>query len=339
MNDKSHVSLEQHVCLVCGAAFDTGAILLDKRLRASMERHTATGWGLCPEHQKLSDDGFVALVECDPQRSRAAAGAARMKPDQAHRTGRLAHLKREVFADVFKNGATDELRDELRWVGRVLGEPRDAEVLSEVLAAEFEALGADETQLRVGEVQHLVLGWLGERHEAAFSEFLAAVDSARWDALHVKIVDFLADPPLAARAELRAAGAMRRAARDAMRRVAARTDRARKKPQKSERWHDVRKSVKSVRYAFEALEGLPDLKAGGERKAWKRVAKAFGGVQDGALLDDELTSLIARVQAEASDGVELPGETVEVLESARERIRDRHDAELVRARDLLDDLV
>ena len=101
MHDKSHVSLEQHVCLVCGTAFDTGAILLDKRLRASMERHTATGWGLCPEHQKLSDDGFVALVECDPQRSRAAAGAARMKPDQAHRTGRLAHLKREVFADVF----------------------------------------------------------------------------------------------------------------------------------------------------------------------------------------------------------------------------------------------
>ena len=67
MNDKSHVSLEQHVCLVCGTRFDTGAILLDRRLRASMERHTATGWGLCPEHQKLSDEGFVALVECDPQ--------------------------------------------------------------------------------------------------------------------------------------------------------------------------------------------------------------------------------------------------------------------------------
>ena len=81
MNDKSHVSLEQHVCLVCGTAFDTGAILLDKRLRASMERHTATGWGLCPEHQKLADDGFVALVECDPQRSGSQAGG-RMKPSR-----------------------------------------------------------------------------------------------------------------------------------------------------------------------------------------------------------------------------------------------------------------
>lgn len=101
MNDKSHVSLEQHVCLVCGVRFDTGAILLDRRLHASMEHHTATGWGLCAEHQKLFDDGFVALIECDPQRSGSPAGGASVKPEQAYRTGRLAHLKREVFACVF----------------------------------------------------------------------------------------------------------------------------------------------------------------------------------------------------------------------------------------------
>ena len=101
MNDKSHVSLEQHVCLVCGVRFNTGAILLDRRLRASMEHHTATGWGLCSEHQKLSDDGFVALIECDPQRSGSPAGGVSVIPEQAYRTGRLAHLKREVFARVF----------------------------------------------------------------------------------------------------------------------------------------------------------------------------------------------------------------------------------------------
>ncbi|MGR4870273.1 ATPase [Variovorax sp. LARHSF232] len=101
MNEKSHVSLEQRVCLVCGASFDTGSILLDRRLRASMKRHTVTGWGLCAEHQKLSDDGFVALVECDPKRSGSPSGNGRMKPEQAYRTGRLAHLKREVFARVF----------------------------------------------------------------------------------------------------------------------------------------------------------------------------------------------------------------------------------------------
>lgn len=100
MNDKSHVSLEQHVFLVCGKVFDTGVILLDKCLRASIEHHTATGWGLCPEHQKLSDDGFVALVKCDPQRSGSQTGG-RMKPEQAYRTGLLAHLRCTVFAQLF----------------------------------------------------------------------------------------------------------------------------------------------------------------------------------------------------------------------------------------------
>lgn len=48
MDDKSHVSLEQQLCLVCGTAFDTGNILLDRRLRASMKHHTTTGWGCVP---------------------------------------------------------------------------------------------------------------------------------------------------------------------------------------------------------------------------------------------------------------------------------------------------
>ena len=100
MNEKSHVSLEQHVCLVCGVAFDTGNLLLDKRLRSSLKKYTATGWGLCPEHQKLSNDGFVALVECDPQRSGSPANGSLMKLEQAYRTGRLAHLRREVFAQM-----------------------------------------------------------------------------------------------------------------------------------------------------------------------------------------------------------------------------------------------
>jgi hypothetical protein len=101
MNDKSHVSLERRVCLVCGTPFDTGSILLDKHLRASMERYTTTGWGLCAEHQKLFDEGFVALVECDPERSGKPSGADRLKPSEAYRTGRLAHLKRKTFAAMF----------------------------------------------------------------------------------------------------------------------------------------------------------------------------------------------------------------------------------------------
>lgn len=100
MNDKSHVSLEQHICLVCGTAFDTGSLLLDKRLRQRMEHHTITGWGLCPEHEQMLHDGYVALVECDPQRSGDVTLGC-MKPEDAYRTGRVAHLRRETFAQVF----------------------------------------------------------------------------------------------------------------------------------------------------------------------------------------------------------------------------------------------
>lgn len=107
MDDKSYVSLERRLCLVCGTPFDTGTLLLDKRLRASMKRHTTTGWGLCPEHQKLSDDGFVALVECDPQRSGSPA-EGHLKPEQAYRTGRLIHLRRTVFAKVFNVSIEDK---------------------------------------------------------------------------------------------------------------------------------------------------------------------------------------------------------------------------------------
>lgn len=36
-----------------------------------------------------------------PQRSGTPSGSGLMKPDQAYRTGRLAHLKRDAFARVF----------------------------------------------------------------------------------------------------------------------------------------------------------------------------------------------------------------------------------------------
>lgn len=84
MEEKSHVSLEQRLCLVCGLGFDTGVILLERRLRQSMKRHTLTSWGLCDAHRKLFEDGFVALIECDPQRSAVPADQDHtMRPEQA----------------------------------------------------------------------------------------------------------------------------------------------------------------------------------------------------------------------------------------------------------------
>jgi hypothetical protein len=75
---------------------------LDRRLRASLERTTTTGWGLCPEHQALYDQGYIALVPCDPKRSGNPIPGQFVKPAEAYRLGgTIGHLKREVFAQVF----------------------------------------------------------------------------------------------------------------------------------------------------------------------------------------------------------------------------------------------
>jgi hypothetical protein len=70
-------------------------------LRQSLDTYTTTGWGLCLEHQKLHDDGFVAFVECDPEKSGSPSSGDRLKLGDAFRTGRVVHLKREYFSALF----------------------------------------------------------------------------------------------------------------------------------------------------------------------------------------------------------------------------------------------
>lgn len=99
MGDKSHVGMETRLCLVCGVEYETGAILLDRRLVKSLERKNCTGWGMCEEHQKLKDEGYVALVGCDESKSRVKGGT--VMPEGVYRTGDIAHIKSEAFQEMF----------------------------------------------------------------------------------------------------------------------------------------------------------------------------------------------------------------------------------------------
>ena len=92
---RSYVTLEVARCPVCGQDHDTGALLLDRRLRPRFESKTVTGWQMCDEHQKLKDDGYIALVEVDPKKS-SGQGL-----DEVWRTGRLTHLRSRVWSNVF----------------------------------------------------------------------------------------------------------------------------------------------------------------------------------------------------------------------------------------------
>lgn len=103
--EKSYVTMEQKVCEVCGKTYDTNAILMDRRLRPTFDMHTTTGWGLCPEHEKLYKDGYVALVVVKN------AGEGRiLKREEADRTGEVIHMRRTVAEKMFNLGqAWDEI--------------------------------------------------------------------------------------------------------------------------------------------------------------------------------------------------------------------------------------
>lgn len=96
MSDKSHVTMEQKVCVVCHEHFDTQAILLDQRIRPVFEAKTITGYGWCPKHQKLKDDGFIMLVGIDDTKS-----SPPYKPNTVYHTGGIAMVKREAWGKIF----------------------------------------------------------------------------------------------------------------------------------------------------------------------------------------------------------------------------------------------
>lgn len=101
MSEKSHVSLEAAICPICGKEHETGTILLDKRMKASMERTTLTGYALCPEHQKMKDDGYIALVGIDEKLSHTE-GKTTVTLKDAHRTGDLIHIRTSAWEFFFE---------------------------------------------------------------------------------------------------------------------------------------------------------------------------------------------------------------------------------------------
>ena len=108
MPKKSHVSIERKKCPICGLEFETNSILLDNRVRPIFNRYTTTGWGLCPEHKRLYEEGYVALVGCDEAKSRRNTNGS-VKMEDAYRTGRIMHIRREVARKVFNVPFPDDL--------------------------------------------------------------------------------------------------------------------------------------------------------------------------------------------------------------------------------------
>ena len=106
--DNDFVAMGEHVCPVCGIKHTYNTeILIDKRLRKIPENKRVTGYGLCEEHDKLYQDGYIALIVIDESKS-TFKNNGDASFENAYRTGDIAHLKRDVFTDMFDTDIKDD---------------------------------------------------------------------------------------------------------------------------------------------------------------------------------------------------------------------------------------
>lgn len=100
------VALGKHVCPVCGQIHDSGEVLINRRF-ANIQEPAVTGCSLCDEHQRLFDEGYLALVGVDE--SRSVSNKTRLREEEACRTGSIMHIRRHVAKQIFNVQMPDDL--------------------------------------------------------------------------------------------------------------------------------------------------------------------------------------------------------------------------------------
>jgi CHAD domain-containing protein len=228
----------------------------------------------------------AALVAADPH--------VRLDTEDAVHQMRVATRRLRsalaTFRSLFEPGSVEPLRDELKWLGEVLGRARDAEVMRARLRADVHEQPAE---LVVGPVLRRIDLELKQEHRDAHKAVVEALDGDRYLALVAALEGFAAGPPLAERASRPAkdeAAALVRKSYRRVERAAAAVDAA--DPASGDQvghdhpLHEVRKAAKRARYAAESVRPVVG-------KPAKRLAKALEAVQE--TLGDHQDSVVERV--------------------------------------------
>lgn len=215
------------------------------------------------------------------------------EPDSVHKmrvaTRRLRSILR-TFRPLLHTEHTEPLRGELKWLGEILGGPRDAEVLRERLLAAVAALPADAL---VGPVADRISTELAERHAATHAKLVAALDAERYRTLADALVQLAANPPFIEYAHARAKGLLQ----ERLDQVGRRTLKEWKDAEKAtgdeqlRGWHETRKRAKAARYAWEASRTALGEQAVAAAAAWEEVTESLGVVQDATVARERLHEL------------------------------------------------
>jgi CHAD domain-containing protein len=199
-------------------------------------------------------------------------------PEELHKqrvaSRRLRSLLRSTRSQLEDRERSEWLRDELRWLGGLLGEVRDRDVL---IAYVLDELATIEEAAAFGGILELLDG---EREEAR-KELLAALDSPRYR----NLVHELERPPALSegeRLETAAEGEYNRLRKSVKRLDADPTD---------EELHRVRIRTKRARYAAEAVGGKSEFVSRA-----KDVQDVLGEHQDATVAEERIRELVAQVR-------------------------------------------
>jgi len=184
------------------------------------------------------------------------------------------------FGMVIPRSATQQAAAELKWLGGLLGEARDGEVLPAHLLASLERVPVE---LLIGPVRARVQGHFAPRRASAREVVIEAFDSARYAALLGDLDRLAHDPPLGPRAGAKASDVLPAAVRQAYRQASRRMRRARQAPRGQARdvaLHEARKSARRARYAAEAARPTSGKPARKFARQMKKVQSVIGDHQD-----------------------------------------------------------
>lgn len=240
------------------------------------------------------------------------------EPEAVHAMRSAARRIRSVlgaYGRLYRASPVRKLRNELKWLGQLLGQPRDAEVLREQLRGQLAGLppwdGIAEATTRLQERT-------GADYDAAYRLLQEALGTERYFRLLDKLEDFRDSPPV--RAEAVTPG--RRAAAKAVDKAAKRLRRSRKAVKRARRGreqelalHRVRKDAKRLRHVAESAVLVRGKRAGKVAKAARRQQKILGRFQDAAVARD----LLAGIAADGTDAA-TAGIYAQLLNQQEERM-------------------
>ncbi|HET9172285.1 MAG TPA: CYTH and CHAD domain-containing protein [Actinospica sp.] len=253
--------------------------------------------------------GEAVLAWLRIQRDELVGQDARLRmgePEAVHDmrvAARRARSALQAYRRVLRPERTGGIVEDLRWLGRELGQARDTEVVADRLETQLAGLPPE---LVIGPVARRLAAYRTPRRAAVRTSSHRTLDSGRYLGLLDALDELVDAPPFGPGAGRPAARALPEFAARALRRVAKRAaDAFIAEPgeQQDLALHATRKAAKRARYAVEAALLATDERAlRRTARSLKELQTALGDHQDTVVARSVLVRMAADAQAEGENG-------------------------------------